>query len=86
MSFKSQRRHHLGLLLLMALVWLATALPAMADPFLQQQETPQPSVTEAFLKQPDIIAPLVVPMLGAFAAILALGVFLAWVFSRLPSR
>lgn len=86
MTCKSQRRRHLGLLLLTALVGLATALPALADPILQQQETPQPSITESFLKQPDIIAPLVVPMVGAFVAILGLGIFLAWVFSRLPSQ
>ena len=86
MTCKSQRRSHPSLPTLMASAWLlVTALPAMAEPIFQQ-ETPQPSITETFLKKPDIIAPLVVPMVGAFAVILVLGMFLAWVSSRLPSQ
>lgn len=85
MTCKSQRRR-LTLLLLTASMWLVTALPALAEPILQQQETPPPSIAETFLQQPDIIAPLVIPMLGACVAILGLGVFLAWVFNRLPSQ
>lgn len=62
---------------------LVIALPVLADPLVQQGENAQRSVTEVFLKQPDLVAPLVVPMLGACGGILILGAFLAWALSRM---
>jgi hypothetical protein len=72
--------------LLAVSTWLVATLPGFASPLAQQGETPTPSMTEVFLKQPDIIAPLVVPMLGACGGILVLGAFLAWVYSRLQEQ
>ena len=86
MTFTFQRPRHLVMVLLAVGMWLVTTLPGFASPLVQQGETPTPSMTEVLLKQPDIIAPLVVPMLGACGGILVLGAFLAWAYSRLSEQ
>lgn len=83
--FRSSQSCVRGELLLVALVivagaWLMTVMPALA----QGEETPEATMTELFFKQPDLAAPLVVPMILALGGILTLLAFLAWVIRRMP--
>ncbi|MFQ5856653.1 MAG: hypothetical protein ACE5LU_13535 [Anaerolineae bacterium] len=72
----------LAALLIFASAWLIAAIPVLA----QGEETPQPSMTERFLNQPDLAAPLVVPMILALGGIVTLIAFLGWVFKRMPEN
>ena len=62
--------------------WLFVATPAMA----QSEATPPPSMIEQFFKQPNLAAPLVVPMILALGGIIVLMFFLGWVVGRLPDQ
>ena len=72
----------LAALAIMAGTWLMATLPALA----QGEETPPPSVTVRFFGQPDLAAPLVIPMILALGGILALMAFLGWVLKRMPEN
>lgn len=75
-----------GLLLTRAVtlagVWFVTAMPALA----QSEATQEPSMIDRFFDQPDLIAPLVVPMILALGGILTLMAFLGWVLNRMPEN
>lgn len=70
----------LGVLIVTASVWLVAAVPAFA-----QQETPEPSMVQEFFENPDLVAPLVVPMILALGGLLTLMAFLGWIFTRMPN-
>lgn len=85
--FHSSHPHIARGLLLAALVivagaWLVTAVPVSA----QSGETPTPSMAERFFGQPDLAAPLVIPMILALGGVLALIAFLGWALKRLPEN
>lgn len=71
------------MLIIIASMWLVTAMPALAQ---SEETTPEPSMLERFFEQPDLVAPLAVPMVLALGGIVTLMAFLAWVFSRLPQN
>ncbi len=84
---RASRPHLRRVRLLVALaviagVWIMIVVPALA----QGEQTPPASMTERFFKQPDLVAPLVVPMILALGGILTLMAFLAWAFKRLPEE
>lgn len=68
------------LLAIFASTWLMMTVPALA----QSSETPEPSMAQRFFEQPDVIAPLVVPMIAACGGVLTLIAFLGWVINRMP--
>jgi len=78
-SHLARKTLHLFTLLIFAGAWLMVAAPALA-----QGETPEPSMIQQFLSQPDLAAPLVVPMILALGGVLTLIAALGWIFGRLP--
>lgn len=69
-------------LLLFIGAWLLMAAPAWA----QGEESESPSMTQEFFDQPDLVAPLVVPMVLALGGVLSLIAFLGWIFTRMPEN
>lgn len=70
----------LVMLVIITGAWLVMAAPAWA----QSEDPAPPSAARAFFDQPDLIAPLVIPMVLVLGALLTLMAFLAWVLSRMP--
>lgn len=66
--------------LILVLIWVVAALPVHA----QEGETPEPSVVDELVDQPDLLAPMVVPAILAMGGILTLMAFLGWVVNRMP--
>ncbi|MFQ5595202.1 MAG: hypothetical protein ACE5HA_13730 [Anaerolineae bacterium] len=72
----------LAMLMVLAGAWLMTTMPALA----QGEETPPPSMTARFFGQPDLAAPLVIPMILALGGFLSLMAFLGWALKRMPEN
>lgn len=77
---RAQRRLLILVTLILVLVWVITSLPVHA----QGEETPEPSMVDHLIQQPDIMAPMLVPAVLALGGILTLMAFLAWVINRMP--
>ncbi len=69
-------------LALVALSWAMMAGPALA----QGEEGGPVSALEELYKKPDLVAPLVVPMILTLGGVLTLMAFLAWIYSHMPSN
>lgn len=86
MLLSNRRCLRKGLLLVTLVVvagaWLVVAMPALA----QGDGTPQPSMTQRFFDQPNLAAPLVVPMILALGGVLTLLAFLGWALRRMPEN
>lgn len=83
--FHASRPYHrqallIGVLVVFVSVWLVVVTPVSA----QGEATPESSMTEQFFNQPDIAAPLVVPMILALGGFVVLVAFLGWVYGRMP--
>ena len=70
------------MLILFTIVQAMMAMPALA----QGEENGDLSALETFYKQPDLAAPLIVPMILALGGVLTLMAFLAWVYRHMPSN
>ncbi|MFQ5340961.1 MAG: hypothetical protein ACE5F6_05385 [Anaerolineae bacterium] len=72
----------LAALVIMAGAWVLATMPVFA----QGEETPATSMAERFFGQPDLAAPLVIPMILALGGVLTLMAFLGWVLKRMPEN
>ncbi len=76
---------HLSLIItfiIFAITWLMVAGPALA----QAEANQEPSMVNRLFGQPDLAAPLVIPMILALGGLLTLMAFLGWVFMRMPEN
>lgn len=72
----------LATLIVFSGAWLLMAGPAWA----QEENAESTSVVQEFFNQPDLIAPLVVPMVLALGGLLTLMAFLGWILTRMPQN
>jgi hypothetical protein len=72
------------LLILAALILVLISVVATLPVHAQEGETPEPSIVDELVQQPDILAPMVLPAILAMGGILTLMAFLGWVINHMP--